>query len=138
MITLVYVSAARRLFSPEKLSELLAISRRNNEAKGLTGMLLYADGNFMQALEGEAEIVDAVTAKIERDPRHHAMNRLIRMPITERQFGHWSMALRQLDDLPEADRLSCEALVSAKLDGKQSDTPSVALKLLQSFRQSMK
>ncbi len=35
------------------LGSLLETCRRNNTAAGVTGMLLYKDGNFMQVLEGE-------------------------------------------------------------------------------------
>ena len=53
MIALVYVSAARKLFDEAELSALLTQCRANNARLGVTGVLLYADGNFMQALEGE-------------------------------------------------------------------------------------
>jgi hypothetical protein len=33
-------------------------------------MLLYKDGNFMQALEGDMEVVTKLAGTIERDLRH--------------------------------------------------------------------
>ena len=46
-----YLSAAARLFSDVELRALLADARARNEAAGLTGMLLYEDGHFLQTLE---------------------------------------------------------------------------------------
>lgn len=44
--------------------------RTNNERAGITGMLLYKDGNFMQLLEGEKEAVLRLHKNIIVDPRH--------------------------------------------------------------------
>jgi hypothetical protein len=53
VIELVYVSQAKYLFQETELKDILDISRRNNIARGITGMLLYDDGGtFIQALEG--------------------------------------------------------------------------------------
>jgi hypothetical protein len=52
VFALVYVSSATKPFSPDELSELLAQARVDNAALGITGMLLYSNGNFMQVLEG--------------------------------------------------------------------------------------
>ena len=57
MFQLVYLSSASQPFSEDDLVALLTQARQNNTAHGLTGMLLYKDGNFMQVLEGdEAEV----------------------------------------------------------------------------------
>ncbi|MBA3273301.1 MAG: BLUF domain-containing protein [Chthoniobacterales bacterium] len=67
---LVYASIANEDFSPEQLIDLLATSRRNNDASGITGMLLYKDRRFLQVLEGSEAAVRATYARIKRDPRH--------------------------------------------------------------------
>jgi hypothetical protein len=51
MLSLVYASSAKQLFSEEDLTALLQQSRDNNTRLGLSGLLLYKDGNFMQVLE---------------------------------------------------------------------------------------
>ena len=53
MYSLIYVSIATKPFSAAELVDLLKHARRNNEKAEVTGMLLYKEGNFMQALEGE-------------------------------------------------------------------------------------
>ena len=64
LLQLVYLSTATRPMTPADLESLLAVSRARNAADSLTGMLLYADRQFMQALEGPAPAVLAnVTAR---------------------------------------------------------------------------
>jgi len=65
----------------EELAELLQGARDTNAELGLTGMLLYAEGSFFQVLEGQADVVDALYDKIERDKRHDQVTLVIREPI---------------------------------------------------------
>lgn len=57
MIQLVYMSAALWRPTRSDLVTLLAKARQNNSQLGVTGMLLYHDGSFMQVLEGEEPAV---------------------------------------------------------------------------------
>lgn len=90
--SLVYLSSATQLFEPEQIQALLEDARTRNASRGLTGMLLYCEGNFMQVLEGPADDVRAVYARIARDPRHHTLIKLVEERVHERSFGDWSMA----------------------------------------------
>jgi hypothetical protein len=62
-------------------------------------MLLYGNGTFMQALEGEEATVDPLFAKIERDPRHANVLSIHRKTIDARQFPEWSMGFKRMSDL---------------------------------------
>lgn len=97
MFHLVYFSSATRLFTEEELVELLEKSRANNTSLGVTGMLLYRDGNLMQVLEGEEETVTGLFDTIRRDARHFGVNAVLHEEIAERQFPDWSMAFRNFD-----------------------------------------
>lgn len=101
LIHLIYASAATRPLSTQELGQLLDQSRANNTRLGLTGMLLYADGSFFQALEGPSEVVTALYQKIEHDERHAQVTRIISEPIPRRYFSDWSMGFSNLsaDDL---------------------------------------
>lgn len=90
LIHCIYVSAATAEFSPADLEELLSVSRKNNEALGVTGMLLYEKGSFFQILEGTREAVEPLYAKIDTDKRHSRITKLIIEPIEERSFANWS------------------------------------------------
>lgn len=97
MISTVYVSAARHAFTPAELEALLEKSRANNSRDGVSGVLLYRDGDFLQVLEGPEEAVRRTYARIARDPRHGGVIVLDESEITERNFGEWSMGFRRVD-----------------------------------------
>jgi Sensors of blue-light using FAD len=59
-------------------------------------MLLYHDGNFMQALEGSEAGVLALAGSIAGDPRHKDMQVVVRYATDAREFGEWDMAFHQL------------------------------------------
>jgi hypothetical protein len=54
-------------------------------------MLLYRDGEFVQILEGDAEHVGALMARITADPRHHDVRVLLEEPLHARRFAEWTM-----------------------------------------------
>jgi lipopolysaccharide biosynthesis regulator YciM len=138
VFSLVYVSSAKQLFSEEELKALLEQSRDNNTRLGLTGLLLYKDGNFMQVLEGPEDAVKRLYNIIQKDPRHHGFLQLLRQQIREREFASWSMGFKNLKDvnlqqIPGYSAFMNEPLNSA---GFQAD-PSRAQKLLGMFRGKM-
>jgi CheY-like chemotaxis protein len=94
---LVYQSRATAPLGEAALARLLAQSRAHNAAHGLTGVLLYSDGRFVQLLEGAPGAVGAVFARIARDPRHTGVVTLADGPADHRLFGEWSMAYRAVD-----------------------------------------
>ena len=138
MISLLYVSSAYDPFTELQLTDLLSQSRLSNARVGITGMLLYKDGNFMQLIEGEEVEIDALQEKIRLDPRHHGMITLLRKPITERQFGKWSMGFHDLHS-PEVRAMSgFSEFLNHDLTGHEfRDHPSQAQKLLLSFKDHM-
>lgn len=81
-------------FQPEMLKEMLISFRKNNEANGVTGMMLFSDGSFLQVLEGENNIIDTLIKKIKKDSRHHSVVQIAEGSITERNFGKWSMSFK--------------------------------------------
>ena len=94
---LVYLSAATEEFAEEDLNEILRTSRRNNQRRGITGMLLYSDGGFIQALEGPRDEVLDLYETIKQDPRHGSTIKLIDGPTEERDFSEWEMGFKQVD-----------------------------------------
>ena len=94
MQTIVYASSSVPA-SPD-LEGILKVSRRNNDDNGLTGVLLFAEGNFIQALEGPEAALEKTYARIIADPRHHLVLELYRAPISERNFPDWSMGCPKL------------------------------------------
>lgn len=96
MIHLVYVSSATREMSEEDLLYLLEQSRDRNKRQNVTGMLLYAGGNFFQVLEGDKKDVEEIYAAIVSDERNTGNIELIKENINERTFPDWSMGFKHL------------------------------------------
>ena len=138
MFFLVYVSSATRPFSGEDLRVLLETCRKNNAELGVTGMLLYKDGNFMQVLEGDEGAVRGLYEKIAADPRHSGEITLQQGFAEGRQFPDWSMGFRDLDS-PEAHAdPGYSEFLNAPLTGREfSGDPSRAQKLLITFKRTM-
>ena len=136
MVSIIYVSSAVELFSKTELVSLLEVSCRNNSRSGITGMLLYKDGNFMQVIEGEAIEIYELQAKISRDPRHERLITLLEKPITERRFNDWSMGFKNLTD-PDVHALPgySEFLNTPLTDKAFVANPTRAERLLQTFKQ---
>lgn len=91
LVQVIYASSALAAFTPRDLSELLAKARANNEACGVSGLLVYVEGSFLQVLEGAQDDVSLLYQSITRDSRHGNCRLLLRSEIEEREFGEWSM-----------------------------------------------
>lgn len=88
---LVYVSTATDGLSDLEFQALAAQSQRNNLLLGISELLIYADGLFMQFLEGSRRNVSGLYQVIRTDPRHHDVYAMRRQFIPARQFDGWSM-----------------------------------------------
>jgi hypothetical protein len=104
LFQIVYTSAATRELNLAELLGLLKGSVERNSRLGITGLLLYKNCCFLQALEGEEETVVRLFAKISHDPRHHHVIPLIHEPIQQRSFPDSAMAFPDLDS-PELRNL---------------------------------
>jgi len=82
--------------SQQDLHDILSVSRPNNTAGSISGMLLYKDGEFMQALEGDKNKLEGLFKAICSDERHKDVIVLSRKEIDERSFPFWSMGFNNL------------------------------------------
>ncbi len=98
IISLTYLSTASATFSKPELHQLLQLVRQKNHAAGLTGVMLYAGGHFIQTLEGPEDVVDATFSRIEHDRRHRNLIVALREKIAQRSFPDWSMGFETLED----------------------------------------
>ena len=135
MFQIVYASTAAKLFSSNELFEWIEQFRAKNARLGITGLLLYKHGAFMQALEGEEEAVRAIFAIIRADQRHHHILTLVTMPVPARQFPDWSMGFKNLGDVdPAAVPGYNPHPALPPPDSELSWQASVAMSLLATFR----
>ncbi len=96
MYRLIYVSSVYHPLSADEISELLDVSITNNALRNITGFLIYAEGEFIQILEGKEVDVEFIFDKILNDKRHHAIKVLVRENIKRRSFETWSMGFKSL------------------------------------------
>jgi hypothetical protein len=99
MTSLTYVSSATQSFTNRDLVALLAQCRESNARNGITGMLLYKDGNFMQTLEGPPAVVKRRFLAIRHDFRHDGVVTLAEQVYEGRLFSDWSMAFWNLNTI---------------------------------------
>lgn len=97
MLELIYASAACRPFDEGQLSDLLRQARANNARLGVTGILLYDQGSFLQVLEGDEHHVEPLFASIARDPRHDRVNIIRKSSVSTPSFAAWTMGFVSLD-----------------------------------------
>lgn len=90
-IHLAYTSVAAVGFQEDELTRILEHSRTHNASVGITGVLLYVRGSFIQVLEGKRAAVEALYECIKKDPRHINVNLLLNRPIVQRLFSNWAM-----------------------------------------------
>jgi hypothetical protein len=126
---LLYVSNTTRDADPAMLEDILAASRRNNPPLGITGMLLYVDGGFLQVLEGREETLSALLNKIAADKRHWNTQVLLKR-TAEPVFRDWSMGFHRVEDGDGAMFQISVAAIGGRLTG--ADQP-ILLKLMENF-----
>jgi FAD-dependent sensor of blue light len=97
LISLIYASRSTECFHEHEIPDLLQQARIANAKYEITGMLLYISGSFLQVLEGQPEMVDAVSSRILRDNRHTQITLIAKESITERAFEGWTMMHKTLD-----------------------------------------
>jgi methanogenic corrinoid protein MtbC1 len=90
---LTYQSRALSPPSPSELEQLVAQARSRNRSLGVTGMLLYQNGRFLQTLEGPPAALRQVWESIRRDPRHGEIEVLSDQTIPSRLFADWDLLL---------------------------------------------
>lgn len=106
MYYLIYLSSAVKPMNYDELSALLQQCRDSNRELGVTGMLLYQNGTFMQMLEGEKQVVLDLYEDIKKDERHTGFHAVLEGDIQERNFEDWSMGFFNMDKAGEFPKYS--------------------------------
>jgi hypothetical protein len=125
LVRLLYCSRAVDT-SPEAIEAILSQSRQHNPVSGITGILCYGGGIFLQAIEGGRMQVSDLFGHIMKDARHKDVALLHFEEIEERRFGGWSMGtvnvgkvnhsiLLKYSEKPELDPYAVSGRVSLAL-----------------------
>jgi hypothetical protein len=99
MIRVFYVSTAVGPQTSTVTASILRAAQAYNRKHGITGILCQGQGVYLQALEGEREVVNRLYAQIVADQRHAQVEMVHCESITQRRYSNWSMAHVQLSEL---------------------------------------
>jgi hypothetical protein len=135
LVRLLYASRAIDA-RPEAIEAILTQSRHYNPTCGITGILCYGGGIFLQAIEGGRMAVSDLYGHIQKDVRHKDVVLLHYEEITERRFGGWTMGqvnmskintniLLKYAEKPELDPYSVSGKVSLALLEELMATASI-------------
>jgi hypothetical protein len=135
LVRLLYASRAIDA-SCGAVDDILAECRHFNPISGITGILCYGGGVFLQAIEGGRNAVSELYAHIQRDPRHKDVVLLHYQEITERRFSGWTMGqvniskvntsiLLKYAEKPELDPYAVSGTVSLALLEELMATASI-------------
>ncbi len=135
LVRLLYASRAVDT-SPSAIEDILAQARQHNPTCGITGILCYGGGIFLQAIEGGRMAVSDLFGHIQKDPRHKDVVLLNFEEISERRFGGWTMGqvnllklnhsiLLKYSEKPELDPYSVSGKVSFALLEELMATASI-------------
>ena len=132
LFEIIYTSLATRDLPPQELAQLLDKARASNASLGVTGMMIYHRREFMQLIEGEQSVVEALYDRIAGDPRHQQLRKIWDGPIRERGFSDWGMAFVAPDELALREKPGYQDLLDQGL--RQVPGDSNGKKLLLTLR----
>lgn len=95
---LTYCSHAIPNVNYQNLKDILEKSQKNNTPLGITGLLCYGNGMFLQVLEGDRKFLSHTYNRIAQDERHYDTEIIEFVEIDYRHFGEWSMKALDLSD----------------------------------------
>jgi hypothetical protein len=95
---LIYASQEARPMQDEDLIRILVGARERNLQHNITGLLVYKNGLFLQAIEGEEEDMEVVWEVIQNDVRHGNIVLLLFHTLEERDFPDWKMGFLNMSE----------------------------------------
>ena len=117
---LIYVSRATDIFSVKGIELIQHVSQVNNKQLGVTGILIYGCGRFMQFLEGTKENVNKIFFAIKNDSRHHHIDILRQEIIAARQFEDWHMMVTHANEIQMNNGVIYKKLFELKNTSKEA------------------
>lgn len=91
MIQIIYTSIASEDLPSGEIFKIVEKSASNNHENGLSGFLIFHQGQFLQILEGEEAAVEKLMDTLAHDSRHHSIHVVNQRHIPERSFPDWKM-----------------------------------------------
>jgi hypothetical protein len=139
LVRCLYASRPATPVDTRALDMILHQSRKNNPARGVTGLLCVTDNLFLQVLEGGRDEVCELFNAIVRDDRHRQVRLLSYEEIGQRRFGNWTMGHVGIDRLNpslllkyfrrvELDPFDCSGQATLALLTELVDTAAISMR----------
>lgn len=94
---LIYHSRPTFDVSANILLDILERSQKNNDARKVSGVLVYHHGRFIQLLEGRSKSVGEIMDKIRHDPRHTDIQVVLDADVDGQPLCTWLMGFGSED-----------------------------------------
>lgn len=132
---LVYISQATCPIDRAMLQEIGHVAALRNASRRITGVLLYSNTYFIQALEGDPHKLMLLFDRIRRDKRHRDLQIIHAEEIERRLFASWHMGVLDLSHDPPLDLMQLiRRLASSPALAAEEDAGRQAIELLKTFR----
>lgn len=116
-----YTSLAAEDLQAQDIDRILAEGAAFNRRAGVTGVLTFDGLRFVQCIEGPADGVDAVQARIVNARSHVGLDVLARDCIETRHFPCWALAAQRIAPA------TSERIARARWEGFQAGSVGFAL-----------
>ncbi|WP_026837742.1 BLUF domain-containing protein [Gillisia sp. JM1] len=113
-----YVSSVNSNLTEDDILKVLKYTRNWNNDNGITGILLYSDGNFFQVLEGEKDLLKSLLSRIEKDERHYNVMVIFEKEVSETKFDDYQSDFISLDSRFQSRNLALYFSQIEKLNPK--------------------
>lgn len=91
ILRLTYISRYNTKNANIEVTRILEQARRNNERKGITGVLVMNENYFLQVIEGARPVINNLLRKLVNDERHFDLEVIDCCAVEERRWNKWSM-----------------------------------------------
>ena len=117
----VYCSRAAAGLDDVEVERIVQSAKRQNAARGITGVLVFGSGVFFQWIEGPAAQIEKLIASLHGDPRHHDIVSLSQdEEECERLYPTWEMEKVEAEDI--------RTVLQDALESAEDESNVVALK----------
>ncbi len=125
-----YVSSVSNDVNLKEIKELLKSSANYNNQHDIRGVLLYAEGNFFQILEGDKQLVGEIYQHIQKDPRHKNIIQVVGKNLKQGAFDGYKAEI-----VNESNKSNYELVKEymEQVEGLDSQTQEVVKRMLEVF-----
>jgi hypothetical protein len=120
---LLYISRMKEEYNKEDIEYMLNLFREKNKENGISGLMLYYEGNIIQYIEGNKKDVYILYNNIKNDIRHYNITKVIDESVIKRNFVNWQMGFKELSQ----DESSHVRFIDFTLDKLKFDNKKINL-----------